>query len=227
MTKNLDLWESVQTTDPNHTKRIEFGKRKFTAIDAQYQIQRATEMFGPCGQGWGIRNSQYQLLIVDTTTPYYNLLQFTAQLWYVWDGKEGVLDIAADTELFEDTRNGWKRAEDTHKKVRTDAVTKGLSWLGFNADVFLGRFDDNKYVQSLQGGEPQPSAQPSAQPKQQAPVATGDKISEKQAKAIWAIAKASGKVPNNVCLDVIGRPYDMEMSKAEAGKVIEYLQGAK
>ena len=25
-------------------------------------------------------------------------------------------------------------------------LTKGLSKLGFNADVFMGRFDDNKYV---------------------------------------------------------------------------------
>ena len=35
------------------------------------------------------------------------------------------------------------------KKVATDALTKGLSKLGFNADVFMGKFDDNKYVNSL------------------------------------------------------------------------------
>ena len=28
-------------------------------------------------------------------------------------------------------------------------ATKGLSKLGFNADVFMGKFDDNKYVDSL------------------------------------------------------------------------------
>jgi hypothetical protein len=28
-------------------------------------------------------------------------------------------------------------------------MTKGLSKLGFNADVFMGLFDDNKYVSSL------------------------------------------------------------------------------
>ena len=35
------------------------------------------------------------------------------------------------------------------KKVATDALTKGLSKLGFNADVFMGMFDDNKYVNKL------------------------------------------------------------------------------
>jgi hypothetical protein len=29
-------------------------------------------------------------------------------------------------------------------------MTKGLSKIGFNADVFLGKFDDNKYVKSLE-----------------------------------------------------------------------------
>ncbi len=31
------------------------------------------------------------------------------------------------------------------KKVRTDALTKGLSELGFNADVFKGLFDNHEY----------------------------------------------------------------------------------
>jgi len=35
------------------------------------------------------------------------------------------------------------------KKATTDGITKCLSMLGFNADVFLGKFDDNKYVQEL------------------------------------------------------------------------------
>ena len=38
------------------------------------------------------------------------------------------------------------RRGECQKKALTDAITKGLSYLGFNADVFLGMFDDNKYV---------------------------------------------------------------------------------
>ena len=40
--------------------------------------------------------------------------------------------------------------EDYAKKVATDALTKGLSKWGFNADVFEGKFDDDKYVKSLE-----------------------------------------------------------------------------
>jgi len=33
--------------------------------------------------------------------------------------------------------------------VATDELSKGLSKLGFNSDVFEGLFDDNKYVQQM------------------------------------------------------------------------------
>jgi len=39
---------------------------------------------------------------------------------------------------------------DFAKKMETDALTKVLSKMGFNADVFMGRYDDNKYVQDMQ-----------------------------------------------------------------------------
>ena len=39
--------------------------------------------------------------------------------------------------------------EDAYKKCVTDGITKCLSYLGFNADVFLGKFDDNKYVKEM------------------------------------------------------------------------------
>jgi hypothetical protein len=38
---------------------------------------------------------------------------------------------------------------DAAKKATTDALTKLLSHLGFNADVFLKKFDDNKYVEQV------------------------------------------------------------------------------
>jgi hypothetical protein len=165
-TNNMAIWDQVETTDPDMTERVNFGAFRFTTIDAMYQIRRVTEVFGPCGVGWGIRNSRFEMLTIDPADPHYNLLQFTAQLWYRHGGQDGCLDIAADIELFEHTKNGWKRVSDPMKKVRTDALTKGLSWLGFSADVFMGRFDDAKYVQRLQQekrAEQQVQAKPPAQ----------------------------------------------------------------
>ena len=50
--KNTTIWDQVCKTDPRHTKKVN-QRGGFTAIDAHYQVQRATEVFGPVGIGWG------------------------------------------------------------------------------------------------------------------------------------------------------------------------------
>ena len=42
-----------------------------------------------------------------------------------------------------------KPDSDCFKKATTDGLTKALSYLGFNADIFLGKFEDSKYVEQL------------------------------------------------------------------------------
>ena len=39
--------------------------------------------------------------------------------------------------------------DEAPKKALTDAMTKAFSHLGVSADVFLGLFDNNKYVQTM------------------------------------------------------------------------------
>lgn len=132
MTNNMQLWNNVCTTDAGHTKRVEFG-RKFTAIDAMYQIKSATEQFGVAGEGWG-------WFFSDPIFPPNNTVVIKCTLWHG--------DKNNTVEQFGQKSLGDKKTdEDAFKKAGTDALTKCLSYLGFNADVFLGKFDDNKYVQ--------------------------------------------------------------------------------
>lgn len=137
---NLTFWESVQTTDPNFTKEVGFG-RKFTSINAQYQVREITRAFGKIGQGWGIKNEQfYNLNGVD------GLICYQAVLWYLDDGQVCEYDINSSIA----SHNGKGKLDDEcFKKVSTDALTKGLSKLGFNSDIFLGMWDDNRYVNQL------------------------------------------------------------------------------
>ena len=129
---NLKLWDSVSKTDPKYTKPIP-GGAKLTAIGAQYQRKSATTVFGPMGIGWGTRNASYQF------NPEHTKVYFMGQLWFNWEGKEGIIEIASDCII--------KDRNDCMKSVRTDAITKGLSELGFNADVFMNDFSENKYLQ--------------------------------------------------------------------------------
>lgn len=137
---NLDFWNSVQTTDPNFTKEVGFG-RKFTSINAQYQIRELTRAFGKIGLGWGIKDERFF-----TLNGIDGLVAYQAILWY----KQGLdcyeYDINSSIAAF---NKSGKMDDECFKKVSTDALTKGLSKLGFNSDIFLGMWDDNRYVNQV------------------------------------------------------------------------------
>lgn len=130
--KNLELWNRVSRTDVDSTKKVEFG-RKFTAIDAYSQIQKATEEFGPYGGAWGLYEITY------TPVAESSMMMVSGVFKY----PTGEFPLTTGIIY---SKSG-KPDEDFPKKAETDLITKALSRLGFNADVFLGKFDDNKYVQ--------------------------------------------------------------------------------
>ena len=151
--ENLKLWESVCVTDHNMVKNANLSGRRITAIDPQYQRQKATEVFGPYGIGWGVRDA---LMTFHELGDNDTLLVYNATLWYQWQEKEGSFPITSAVKAMYKTRgdNGYTKVDDDcTKKAATNAVSKGLSQLGFNADVFLGKFDDEKYVSALEALE--------------------------------------------------------------------------
>lgn len=153
----MRIWDAVAKTDPAHTKKVTFG-RTFTSIDAHWQIQQATKQFGPIGEGWGYDVKHGVERLTDT------LILATADVTIWWSGDQLGGDppptfgpIRATCEMYGPKTKFGKVIpgefvcdEDSPKKAMTDALTKGLSHLGFSADVFLGLFDDNRYVQKME-----------------------------------------------------------------------------
>ncbi len=140
---NMDLWNAVSTTDPKNTKHIN-QRGGFTAITAYSQIQAATEQFGPVGKGWGWE-------IVEFTYPPNDTMIVHLRMWH--KDMATSFSVCGQASLYTKGADP-KPDDDCAKKAVTDGITKGLSYLGFNADVFLGKFDDNKYVESLKNGKP-------------------------------------------------------------------------
>jgi hypothetical protein len=175
MTDNLRIWNAVSKTDPNHTKPVEFGRR-FTSIDAHWQIMQATKQFGPVGEGWGYnvhhgveRLTDTMILAVADVTIWWR--HFESHGVAAIDRRQEYGPIRATCEMYGPKTYKGKAIpgefvcdEDAPKKAMTDALTKGLSHLGFSADVFLGLFDDNRYVQRVAkefangNSEPPPAA---------------------------------------------------------------------
>jgi len=133
MTENLRIWDAVSKTNPANTKTVN-QRGGFTAINANSQIMEATRQFGPIGIGWGY--------IANDPIFHETLMFVPVTLWH-GDRSNTFGPVLGCEE--------WKVKDrvdsDAGKKATTDAVTKLLSQLGFNADVFLGLYDDQKYVE--------------------------------------------------------------------------------
>jgi len=158
---NMALWEQVCKTDPKYTKKVRLGAREFTTVCAQSQVMKATELFGPFGLDWWVEEETFAPLGDNDLLTYQATLKFTAN--------NGVGGIPLHASVALKNKDG-RFDSDAYKKVATDALTKGLSKLGFNADIFLGLFDDNKYVQQMirEHAAQQPET-PTDQPKRSFP----------------------------------------------------------
>lgn len=154
---NMSIWQTVEKTDPAFTKGFSRGGGfKGTSTNATYLARKATELFGPCGTGWGVTVISEDVMtgsphVIDGVVIAYDLIhKVHARLWYVQDGKRGEVEHFGQTQFVGKNKNGFYTDEEAPKKSLTDAMSKCLSLLGFSADIFMGLYDDNKYVASLQ-----------------------------------------------------------------------------
>ena len=123
------LWDAVSETDPAYTRPAENG---LTSIDAYYKIKKATSQWGPFGAAWGLRDEVWST--IDRTDGTAAELVLDAMFFYPM----GCFKVTVGAS--------YAPGRDLHKMLRTDLLTKALSYLGFCADVFMGEFDDNKYL---------------------------------------------------------------------------------
>lgn len=155
---NIALWEKVCTTDPRYTKEFSrSGGFKGTAINPTYQLMKATEVFGPVGLGWGwdIVKEDY---VPGADGEVNHVIRL--ELWYLitpefvammpkaepFIGQKCAVTHFGQTTFVGKNKFGQFTDEEAPKKSLTDAISKALSCLGFSADIHLGLYDSNKYV---------------------------------------------------------------------------------
>ena len=152
---NLTIWSQVQETDPRFTKPVSYGKRHYTDITPHYCIKRATELFGPCGTGWGF-DVKYEMIHAVDEIPIAIASHVT--VWFEHK-TQSFGPIVGIRNLEPGMTDAKFRVidEDAFKSATTDALTKALSYIGIGADVFLGMYDNPQYMHDLRqkyGGGP-------------------------------------------------------------------------
>ena len=133
---NMKLWSQVCETDPQFTKKAD-TRGGFTAICAQYQRKTATNLWGPYGSSWGMKDLAWDYV----RNAAGDVIELYLSAVFFCPGSN--FEIAGDI--------AYRPGNDCHKKLQTDITTKALSMLGFNSDVFEGKFDDNKYIEKMKG----------------------------------------------------------------------------
>lgn len=137
---NLKLWRKVEKTNPAYTKQANVKGNRITSIAPQFQIMNVTEQFGIYGKTWGFKDIELDYSLVNVV----GLVVFKAVFFF----PDGQFPIINSISLYMD--NARTKIDDNFaKKVETDALTKAVSKLGFNADIFLGKFDDSRYVEEV------------------------------------------------------------------------------
>jgi hypothetical protein len=140
MNQNLDLWNRVEKTNPKYTKKAKISGHEITAIAPQYQIMQVTEEFGVYGQKWGFKNIALDYSLAEK----FNIVVFKGTFFF----PQGEFEIINSCKMYMD-RNCTMVDDNFAKKIETDALTKAISKLGFNADIFMGKFDDVRYVEEM------------------------------------------------------------------------------
>ncbi|MEN7483435.1 hypothetical protein KC844_02225 [Proteus mirabilis] len=167
---NLSIWKQVQRTDPRFTKPLEGVGFTGTSINSTYMFMRATEIFGPIGEGWGYevleekfidgkpllepvldeRNKQVAtrfLRDADGSLFCEQNHSIKIRFWYIIECEtRGEFESYGATPYRYQTNYGIKVDGEAIKKSLTDAIKKALSMLGFSSDVFMGMHDNPEYI---------------------------------------------------------------------------------
>jgi len=143
MENNLELYNLVRKVPENALKEIKGGRLNgMTDINAQWRIEKLTEVFGPCGYGWKTKIIDMQL------REGYNSEQkafVVIELYVLRDGKwsEPIMGIGGST-FVEKNNSGYYTNDECFKMAYTDAISVACKALGFGADIYWNT-SDSKY----------------------------------------------------------------------------------
>lgn len=145
MAENTALWDTLGKTDPKHTKGFTRGGGfKGTAIKPIWSYRRMTEEFGACGVGWGVGEPTFQVVAGPEGE---QLVYCTASIWH--GTRENLVFGVGGDKAVGKNKFGLVTDDEAFKKAYTDAITNALKMIGVGADVHMGLYDDNKYVNTM------------------------------------------------------------------------------
>lgn len=157
MTQNLALWDSVKDPDLVNSGSTKATKKftgkggfKGTAVDPMVRLWMLTQLWGPEGleyeNGLGgaypdaIPTGGWGFVVVEDKVIADKEHVIRVRLWYPHEGKMRFVEGYGCTDI---------EQLDCAKKSYTDAQSNAAKQLGVFASIYMGKFDDDKYVSDV------------------------------------------------------------------------------
>lgn len=132
--QNLNLWEQVQETPKDLITQIDAGDgKKLNSVASINRVKKATELFGAYGEKWGLKSLVHkEQRIFDTLM----IATLDAVFFYEKENKVIEFEITNSLPIVCLIDKVMKVNHTYRKAIETDTITKALSRLGFNADIY-------------------------------------------------------------------------------------------
>ena len=132
--KNNKLWLSVEETPKEIINQVKMEDGTIlNSVPSIFRIKKATEKFGVYGKNWGLKEIKHSELHINTNLVIGNL---SAVFFYTIKGEKISFEISNSISIIS-WRDGKAQVNFSYKKaIETDTITKALSRLGFNADIY-------------------------------------------------------------------------------------------
>lgn len=128
-----DIFKKLAKPFPESAYREVNLGRKFTTIDAYHVIERLTEVFGLCGEGWGYEIDRWEI-------HGDNVACIGRFFWLDPDGQKREIPHVGDARVIKGN------IAEGYKKAITNMISKAASMVGVGLGVYQGKGMDDPYL---------------------------------------------------------------------------------
>lgn len=134
MSSNMKLWELVEKTEEGKVKQYTTDDGAvLNSVDSINKIKKATEHFGIYGASWGLKDIKHSEQRINNGL----MLGTVDAVFYVKDGEYKTEFQITNSIAISVVVEGKLSINSTYRKaIETDTISKALSRLGFNADIY-------------------------------------------------------------------------------------------
>ena len=146
MTENLRLYNRIKSVPDTAKKKIDGARLKgMTDISPMWRIKMLTDLFGPVGIGWNVRQMDVRTVTNDTLgeTAVFVEVELTYREAPDAEWSAPVFGTGG-AKLVTIEKGGIHLDDEAYKKAYTDAISVACKALGMGADVYWDR-DADKY----------------------------------------------------------------------------------